>query len=200
MSTTPALCFAQKREWLEARFISVLNRVDPIEGQRWESAHWHDEVLWARDRQTRDLLALSLRPFRARAIRATLEPRHATVLFEFRKGHWCAEGKRLDEMRPDEAIGGNRRFEASSSPIPVTRAGSAEHSRCLGRKWAGLCQAQERSPRGDRARPFVQLWSPPDSSRTMRRRTSGRRRRASASCPGSRAGCRCRRSPGSCRA
>ena len=48
----------QQREWLEARFISALSHDDPAEGHRWESAHWHDEVLLARDRQTRHLLAL----------------------------------------------------------------------------------------------------------------------------------------------
>ena len=47
-------------------------------------------------------------------------PRHATALFEFRKGHWHVEGKRLDEIRPDEAIGHNQRFEAVvvSQPHP----------------------------------------------------------------------------------
>ena len=32
-------------------------------------------------------------------------------VFEFRKGQWCVEGKSLDEMRPDEAIGRGQRFE-----------------------------------------------------------------------------------------
>src|SRR5262249_7387989 len=41
--------FRQQREWLEARFLGALERVDPIERLRWEDAHWHDEVLWARD-------------------------------------------------------------------------------------------------------------------------------------------------------
>src|SRR5439155_7077725 len=50
--------FHQQREWLEARFISALSHDDPAEGHRWESAHWHDELLLARDRQTRHLLAL----------------------------------------------------------------------------------------------------------------------------------------------
>src|SRR5262249_3226806 len=45
--------FHQQREWLEARFISALSHADAVEGQRWESASWDDEVLWARDRQTR---------------------------------------------------------------------------------------------------------------------------------------------------
>src|SRR5436309_476390 len=50
--------FRSQREWLEARFLSALARTDPIERVRWEDAHWHDEILWARDRQTRSFLAL----------------------------------------------------------------------------------------------------------------------------------------------
>ena len=50
--------FHCQREWLEARFMTALNRIDPAEGARWEDARWHDEVLWARDRQTRHFLAL----------------------------------------------------------------------------------------------------------------------------------------------
>ena len=52
------LLFRQQREWLEARFLKALGKLDPIERLRWEDAHWHDEVLWARDNQTRRLLAL----------------------------------------------------------------------------------------------------------------------------------------------
>jgi hypothetical protein len=103
--------FHQQREWLEARFISALNRADPVEGERWESAHWHDEVVWARDRQTRHLLALVCVHFEPAPFELSSSPKHATVLFEFRKGRWCAEGKRLDKTRPHEAIGRNQRFE-----------------------------------------------------------------------------------------
>jgi len=114
------LLFRQQREWLEARFMSVLNRADPVEGERWESAHWHDEVLWARDRQTRHLLALVCVHFEPEPFELSAAPRHATVLFEFRKGRWRAEGKRLDEIRPQEAIGRNQRFEAVVVTHPHT--------------------------------------------------------------------------------
>jgi hypothetical protein len=114
--------FHQQREWLEARFISALSHADPVEGQRWESAQWHDEVVWARDRQTRHLLALVCVHFESSPFEMLALPRHATALFEFRKGRWHVEGKRLDEVRPDEAIGRNRRFEAVAvSPSPPRR-------------------------------------------------------------------------------
>jgi hypothetical protein len=104
--------FHQQREWLEARFISALSLADPVEGQKWESAHWHDEVLWARDRQSRHLLALVCVHFEPGPFDLSQEKRHATALFEFRKGQWFVDGKRLDEMRPDQAVGRNQRFEA----------------------------------------------------------------------------------------
>jgi hypothetical protein len=105
--------FRQQREWLEARFLTALGRVDPLERVRWDDAHWHDEVVWCRDRQTRTLLALICVDFEEPAFDPCGEarPRHATALFEFRKGRWVAEGKRLDEVRPAEAMLRSPRFE-----------------------------------------------------------------------------------------
>ena len=105
--------FRRQREWLEARFITALSKIDAREGARWDEAHWHDEILWARDRQTRRLLAMVGVHFATNAFEEPAEspPRHATALFEFRKGLWVAEGKRLDEIRPDEAVLRSQRFE-----------------------------------------------------------------------------------------
>jgi hypothetical protein len=105
--------FRQQREWLEARFLGALAKVDPSERLRWEDAHWHDEILWARDRHTRRLLALIGVHFDSDPFDdpSDSHPRHATALFEFRKGRWVAEGKRLDEIRPDEAVRRSQRFE-----------------------------------------------------------------------------------------
>ena len=49
--------FRKRREWLEADFLDALGKTSPTERLRWEDAHWHAEILWARDRQTRRLLA-----------------------------------------------------------------------------------------------------------------------------------------------
>lgn len=110
--------FRPRREWLEARFLTGLARVDPLERVRWEDAHWHDEVLWARDRQTRVLLALIGVHFDGPPFDERGEPcpRHSTALFEFRKGRWRADGKRLDEIQPDEAVLRNHRFEPVAAP------------------------------------------------------------------------------------
>lgn len=109
--------FRMQREWLEARFLTVMARTSPPDRLRWEDAHWHDEVLWARDRKSRVFLALIGVHFREPGPsgfedeRDDLPPRHATALFEFRKGRWHAEAKLLDELRPDEAVLLGQRFE-----------------------------------------------------------------------------------------
>ena len=105
--------FRLHREGLEARFLSALGRVDPIEKLRWDEASWRNEVVWARDRRTRRLLALVGVTFEVEPFGIDAEPplRHSTALFEFRKGRWHAEGKRLDEIRPDEAFIRNHLFE-----------------------------------------------------------------------------------------
>lgn len=110
--------FRLRREGLEARFLSALGRVDPLEKLRWDEARWRDEVVWARDRRSRYLLALVGVDFDPEPFGALPESpaRHATALFEYRKGRWHAEGKRLDEIRPDEAFIGNQGFEPLGSP------------------------------------------------------------------------------------
>ena len=104
--------FRRRREWLEARFLTNLARTDPIERLRWEEAHWHDEVVWARDRPTGILLALIGVHFDAVPLFDPPDqpPRLATALFEFRKGTWITEGKRLDQTLPDEAVLRHRRL------------------------------------------------------------------------------------------
>jgi len=105
--------FRQRREWLEADFLGALGRTSPTERVRWEEAHWHDEIHWARDRQTRKLLALIGVHFDSTLFDdlSDTSTHHATALFEFRGGRWYAEGKRLDEIRPDEVVRRNQRFE-----------------------------------------------------------------------------------------
>jgi len=106
--------FRLRRESMEARFLNLLAKSDPNERLRWEDAHWHDEVVWARDRQTRRFLALVWVHFDADRLDAQdsgHRSRLATVVFEHYRGQWHAEGKRLDEIRPDEAFLQHQRFE-----------------------------------------------------------------------------------------
>jgi hypothetical protein len=112
------LAFRQQREWLEARFLTALGKVDPIERLRWEGAHWHDQVHWARECQSRRLLALVEIHFEPDPFDPNPDPlaNHATALFEYRRGRWFADGKRLDATRPDEAFLRPGRFEPVAPP------------------------------------------------------------------------------------
>jgi hypothetical protein len=112
------LSFRQQREWLEARFLTALGKAEPIERLRWEGAQWHDQVHWARDNQTRRLLALVEIHFEADPFEPSPGPMgdHATALFEYRKGRWFADGKRLDATRPHEAFLRLGRFEPVAPP------------------------------------------------------------------------------------
>jgi hypothetical protein len=108
------LQFHQQREWLEARFLSALSRTDPLEAVRWDDAHWQNEVRWARDRQTHRLLALIGVEFDTNPFEDTV--RHATALFEYRKGRWIADGKHVDALRPDEALLRHVRYQPVTPP------------------------------------------------------------------------------------
>lgn len=112
--------FRMQREWLEAHFLAVLARIDPIERLRWEDASWQDEVVWARDRQSRRLLALIGVRFPNDPFSDFPDepPHHATALFEFRKGRWQTDGRHFDEVRPDEAFLRHREFEPIVVPHP----------------------------------------------------------------------------------
>jgi hypothetical protein len=109
--------FRRQRESLEFRFLGALARTEPLERIRWEDAHWHDEVIWARDRQSRRLLALigvqfDINPFDTDED----QPEHATALFEYRAGHWHADGRHLDALQPSEAFLQHRSLEPISMP------------------------------------------------------------------------------------
>jgi hypothetical protein len=116
--------FRYRREWLEAHFLSLLEREDPIERLRWEDASWHDEVVWARDRQTGRLLALIGVHFGAEGFEPIPElhgPQHATVIFEYAHGRWRSDGRRLDQIYPHEAFLRHLRYEPVVAP-PQRRA------------------------------------------------------------------------------
>ncbi len=110
--------FRIRREGLEARFLTELSRRDPVERLRWEEARWANEVVWARDRQSRRLLALIGVRFEAEPVEGFApEPaRHATALFEYHRGAWRTDGRHIDELGPDEAFRRHREFEPVAPP------------------------------------------------------------------------------------
>ena len=107
--------FRLRREWLEARFLGALAKSDPQAARIWNEGHWQNEIHWARDRKSRCLLALVAVTFNPSPF--DLDLSHcATAIFEFRKGRWQAEGKRIDETRPADALLRHQRFEPVLPP------------------------------------------------------------------------------------
>ncbi len=101
--------FRHQREHLEADFLNRLRRLDPIEAARWDDARWGDEVLWARDRRSRTLLALV--GVELDDPQGILTPHGATAVFEYRAKRWRAEGRHLGDVEPYEAFYRLREFE-----------------------------------------------------------------------------------------
>jgi hypothetical protein len=91
---------------------------DPVERLRWEDAQWSDEIVWARDRQSRQLLALIGVRFEAEPVDGFApEPaRYATAVFSYHKGRWRTDGRHIDEIGPDEAFRRHREFEPVAPP------------------------------------------------------------------------------------
>ena len=110
--------FHRNRERLEARFVTTLERSDPDEAERWETAQWDDEVLWARDRHSHRLLALTCVEFEPEPFELSFGHSHATAIFEFRKGSGvprASASTRCGRKKRSVFFGGSRRFESRRS-------------------------------------------------------------------------------------
>ena len=101
--------FRRQREHLEADFVAGVARREPFEAACWDDARWGDNVLYARDRRSRTLLALVA--VELDDAEPPLTDRHATAVFEFRGQRWRAEGRHLDDVEPYEAFYRLRDFE-----------------------------------------------------------------------------------------
>ena len=156
------LRFRQQREWLEADS-SGPGKADPIERLRWEDAHWHERSSgpatarpaacspWSRSTST--------------PIPFDDDAPHATALFEYRKGRWFADGKRLDATRPDEAF---RRLAASSPSPSQPRPDPANIADLHDGLYAGRVADYSRFARNRDVRPGPARESPASTRRSTR--------------------------------
>ena len=67
------------------------------------------------------LAGARLRRIRGRYLRPVSGAQACDRPLRVSKGIWCADGKRIDEVRPFEAVGRNQRFEAIVVPEPHPR-------------------------------------------------------------------------------
>jgi hypothetical protein len=104
--------FLQQREHLEADFFHAASRSGRPRGLRWINCDWESNVLFARDRQTRQLIALVGVTIQFEAVEgsdmeglpAVGNLRNASGVFFFERGRWRTIGKVVYNLNPDETL------------------------------------------------------------------------------------------------
>lgn len=104
--------FSLRREWLEARFLTLCTQSGRPRGLRWKSCEFSDGVSFARDRNTGELLALVAITVAFEAIEgggmedveAVSNLRAATAVFRHSEGEWKTDGKPQYNLNPSEVI------------------------------------------------------------------------------------------------
>ena len=129
------LLFRLRREPLEAAFLRSLAATDPWAIGRWEDGRWLDGVSFARDRQTRRLLALVGVRFGEPGFYSfgfeeedddrevgprggvAAAPGVATVRFAYAQGTWTPDG-RIEGLLPEDALRSRSDLVPVGSPPP----------------------------------------------------------------------------------
>ena len=104
--------FHQQREHLEARFFTAAAASGKPRGLRWKGCDWGEQVEFARDRRTRQLVALAgvTVSFEAvpggdmEGLPAVGNLRCASAVFAYAGGRWIATGRAVFNLNPDEAL------------------------------------------------------------------------------------------------
>lgn len=104
--------FRKGREKLEAQFFAAAGKRGIPRGLAWVRCDFADDYVFAREKTTRELLALVLVTIGFEAIEgggmeeveAVSRLRAATALFRFRDGAWSTDGRALMNLEPREAI------------------------------------------------------------------------------------------------
>lgn len=116
--------FLLQRERLELLFLPAAAASGKPRGLRWRDCAFEDEVVFARDRTTRQLVALVSATIRFEAVEgsdmeglpAVDNLRNASAVFFFHAGQWRTSGKAVFNLNPGEALDHFRsRYEAVGS-------------------------------------------------------------------------------------
>lgn len=103
--------FHPRREVLELKFVEMASANAP-RGLQWADCEFDNDVAYARDPQSGELVAFVSVTIQFRAIEgggmeeveAVSNLRAATAVFHYRKGQWRTEGRTIMNMGPDVAI------------------------------------------------------------------------------------------------
>jgi hypothetical protein len=104
--------FLLQRERLEHRFLGAAMATGKPRGLRWKECVFERTVEFARDRRTRQLVALVSVTIQFEAVEgsdmeglpAVSNLRNASAVFYFHAGHWHTAGKAVFNMNPGEAL------------------------------------------------------------------------------------------------
>ena len=104
--------FHQRREWLEAGFITAAGERGIPRGLIWSDCDFEDGVQFAKDRNSGQLRALTGVTIQFEAIEgggmehveAVANSRAATAVFFFDGREWTASGRALFNLNPTEAM------------------------------------------------------------------------------------------------
>ena len=130
-----------------------LGRLDPIERLRWEDARLAGRGPLGPRQPDPPFPGPGRGPVRARPVRRpVLGHGHATALFEYRKGRWFADGKRLDATRRRRLTRpAGTRPSTSATPASVPTPASTPRLRPTG----GLIGHPAPAPTGPPRRPLA---------------------------------------------
>jgi hypothetical protein len=104
--------FHRRREWLEARFLSVASLSGKPRGLRWVDCDFEDDVAFARERRTgrlRALVGVSIQ-FEAQEgggmedVEAVADRKAATVVFRLDGPDWEVDGRPVFNLNPAQTI------------------------------------------------------------------------------------------------
>ncbi len=104
--------FAHRREWLEARFVTLASQSGKPRGLAWVGCDFQNEVRFARDRETGLLRAFvgvtisfeAIEGGGMEDVEAVGNLRAATAVFQFDGQDWRTDGRALFNLSPEQAI------------------------------------------------------------------------------------------------
>jgi hypothetical protein len=114
--------FRLQRERLEPQFLRAAAATGKPRGMRWQECVFEGNVEFARDRVTRQLIALAPVTIRFEAVEGgemegvaeVARLKSATAVFYFQAGQWLTAGKALFNHNPGDAL---RRYRAQYEPV-----------------------------------------------------------------------------------
>ena len=124
--------FRQQREHLEAEFPVAAAATGKPRGLRWKDCSFESDLHLARDRTSRELVALVPVTIQFEAVEggdmegvpAVAHAKTASAVFFFQRGQWLTTGKAIFNLNPAEAL---RRFHDRDDRLPARHSGFNAH-------------------------------------------------------------------------